>query len=211
MPAEHQSPELHDHPRPASPRSRRSATASLTRRPSRRRGGSSRSRSASRPSSPAAPRAQRHQVPRPPYGGTTQLAITVLRPLAPRSCASGRSSPEHDLPRPAVSRQVVQFPLQTTLPVQRGDVIALTTPTWAPVLSIDLPTKQFAYRQSRTANCIHPAGSSQAQLRSGRARATRATTPVPGSSTPRPRSRRRRFRRDYVHGRRHPCTAGGAR
>jgi hypothetical protein len=57
----------------------------------------------------------------------------------------------------------VTFPLATSLPVARGDVIALTTPTWAPVLSIDLSSKRFAYRQSRTSGCSSPPSSSVAQ------------------------------------------------
>ncbi len=63
--------------------------------------------------------------------------------------------------------QVAQFPLTTTIPVVRGETIALTTPTWAPVLSIDLSTNHFAYRQSRTRNCPHPPASTQAQVNVG--------------------------------------------
>jgi hypothetical protein len=64
--------------------------------------------------------------------------------------------------------QVVQFPLTTTIPVFRGEAIALTTPTWAPVLSIDLSTSHFAYRQSRSYNCNLPPAVSQAQVTVGR-------------------------------------------
>jgi hypothetical protein len=63
--------------------------------------------------------------------------------------------------------QVVQFPLAQSLPVQPGDAVALTTPTWAPVLSIQLSNKRFAYRQSRRANCNNPPSTTQAQLSLG--------------------------------------------
>jgi hypothetical protein len=59
--------------------------------------------------------------------------------------------------------QVVQFPLTTTLAVLPGDVVALTTPTWAPVLSIDLPSSKFAYRQSRGTSCNSPPATNAAQ------------------------------------------------
>ena len=98
--------------------------------------------------------------------------------------------------------QVVQFALTTSLPVVRGETIALTTPTWAPVLSIDLSTAHFAYRQSRSRNCNHPPATSQAQVTVGQSTpyvcdypgtrveysATEVTTPVPtappSSTTP---------------------------
>jgi hypothetical protein len=137
------------------------------------------------------------------YGGTTQLAVTVLAPAGAKKLRQWKvvasSTIFHVQP---YLGEVVQLPLQTSLPVQRGDVVALTTPTWAPVLSIDLSTKQFAYRQSRTANCIHPAGTSRAQLTVGASAryscdypgtrveytATEVTTPA--------------FPKGYVHGRR---------
>ena len=45
--------------------------------------------------------------------------------------------------------QVAEFPLMTPLPVVRGEILALTIPTWAPVLSIEQPTTKFSYSQSR--------------------------------------------------------------
>ncbi len=100
--------------------------------------------------------------------------------------------------------QVVQFPLATSIPIRRGDTIGLTTPTWAPVLSIMLPTKKFAYRQSRKTGCNNPPGISQAQLTIGQTApygcdypgtrveytATEITNPVPPANfVHRPRQR----------------------
>jgi hypothetical protein len=99
------------------------------------------------------------------YGGTTQAGITVLRPTGAkrlRNYTAVAESPIYHL-QPYLG-QVVQFPLMTTLPVQPGDLVALTVRTWAPVLSIQLPTNKFAYRQSRTANCPHPPAAQQAML-----------------------------------------------
>ena len=68
------------------------------------------------------------------YGGTTQLAVTVLAPAGAKKLRQWKvvasSTIFHVQP---YLGEVVQLPLQTSLPVQRGDVVALTTPTWAPV------------------------------------------------------------------------------
>jgi len=102
------------------------------------------------------------------FGGTTQAAITVLKPTGKagqwRWTVAAESPIFHLQP---YLGQVVQFPLTTPLQVAKGDVVALTVPTWAPVLTFDLPTKKFAYRQSRTTNCKNPAASSLAQIKVG--------------------------------------------
>jgi hypothetical protein len=99
------------------------------------------------------------------YGGTTRAAIAILHPVGPR----GRFQWKVVAESPVVHLQpylgqVVQFPLPRPLPVTPGDAVALTVPTWAPVLSIDLSAPnspcilngkgcQFAYRQSRSTGC----------------------------------------------------------
>jgi hypothetical protein len=102
------------------------------------------------------------------FSGTTQVQATVLQPVGPHKDFAwkvvAQSPPIHVQP---YLGEVVQFPLATALPVKRGDVIALTTPTWAPVLSIKLDHSQFAYRQGRRINCGNPAASQQAQLQIG--------------------------------------------
>lgn len=86
------------------------------------------------------------------YGGTSRVQLTVLREQA----------------RPARSYEVVattgvfkvqpffgttvQFPLKTTLAARKGDIVALTVPTWAPVLAVNLP-KENGWRASRADSC----------------------------------------------------------
>ena len=99
------------------------------------------------------------------YGGTTQVAITVLAPVGKHSQWRWQvvaSSPIYHV-EPYLGH-VVQIPLDTSIPVKPGEVVALTTPTWAPVLTINQDSKKFAYRQSRSANCTNPPGGTQAQL-----------------------------------------------
>lgn len=137
------------------------------------------------------------------HGGTTQVVLTVLKPSGAaklrRWTVVAQSPVFHVQP---YLGQVVQFPLERSLSVVRGETLALTTPTWAPVLSIDLSTAHFAYRQSRTRNCNHPPASSQAQVTINETAkygcdypgtrveysATEVTTPVPtvppASTTP---------------------------
>jgi hypothetical protein len=98
------------------------------------------------------------------YGGPPELELTVLKPGPKNSyTVEAQSGIYHVTP---FLGQVVQEPLSmpstfktfTALPVSKGEVIGLTVPTWAPVLSIDLTAGgTFGYRQSRKANCGSPA------------------------------------------------------
>ena len=60
---------------------------------------------------------------------------------------------------------VAQIPLGTGLEVKPGEVIGLSTPTWAPILSINQTNSRFAYRQARGSHpdCGRPSTSNQAQ------------------------------------------------
>ncbi|WP_249010044.1 hypothetical protein [Conexibacter sp. DBS9H8] len=84
------------------------------------------------------------------YGGPPQAQLTVLRSTG----APGRNRWEvvaQSAPQELASYQggLFEFPLGQALPVVPGEVIALSTATWAPVLSIDLAKSSFAYRQPR--------------------------------------------------------------
>jgi hypothetical protein len=87
------------------------------------------------------------------YGGTSQVMITVLKPGPHFQWTVVAQSPmQHAEP---YFGDVVQFPLLTALPVQPGDAVALTVPTWAPVLSIGLSNTNFRYRASRSTGCTN--------------------------------------------------------
>ncbi len=107
------------------------------------------------------------------YGGTPQLALTVLKP-GPRHryTVAAQSQTFHLIPfLGSVLSEPLSLPPSftqfTALPVKAGDVIALTIPTWAPVLSYNLNANKFSYRQSRMANCKHAAAGQTAQLAVG--------------------------------------------
>lgn len=107
------------------------------------------------------------------YGGAPEIAISVLQPEPGNNYKLVAQSATYTL-TPFLG-QLLQEPMSlpprfttfTALPVFRGDVVALTVPTWAPVLALDLPNGRFSYRQSRRANCNNPAASQTAQTRVG--------------------------------------------
>jgi len=85
------------------------------------------------------------------YGGPAEAQLTILRPTGTVNNPSYRvaaESPVYQLR--GTLGQVAELPLIAPLPVVRGEVVALTVPTWAPVLSFDLNTAKFSYSQSRT-------------------------------------------------------------
>lgn len=89
------------------------------------------------------------------YGGAAQAQLTVLRPTGKRSARGWRVAAESPaFPLAPYLGQVVQFPLIAPLPVVPGEVLALTVPTWAPVLTFNLSASQFSYQQSRTVKTV---------------------------------------------------------
>jgi len=81
-------------------------------------------------------------------GGAAEAGIAVLRAekkpnLTYRLIAS---SPTVKLEK--YFGKTVQFPLETTIKVRKGDIIALTVPTWAPSLALGFG-KDTSWRASR--------------------------------------------------------------
>jgi hypothetical protein len=99
------------------------------------------------------------------YGGPAEAQVTVLRQGKNNRWTVAAQGPVVQLQR--YLGYVVQFPLSTPIPVKAGDAIALTVPTWAPILSYNLSPKLYSYRQSRSSNCNNVGGQQNAQLRVG--------------------------------------------
>jgi hypothetical protein len=107
------------------------------------------------------------------WGGPPQIVLTVLKP-GPKNkyTVAAQSATFHVLP---FLGSVLQEPLSlpptfttmTALPVKKGDVIGLTVLTWAPVLTYNLTSNKYSYRQSRRANCTHAAAGQTAQTTVG--------------------------------------------
>jgi hypothetical protein len=84
------------------------------------------------------------------FGGPPEAQLTALIPTGTPTNPSFRVAAQT---APVKLRsefgKVAEFPLLTPLPVVRGEILALTAPTWAPVLSIQQDSTKFAYAQSR--------------------------------------------------------------
>lgn len=89
------------------------------------------------------------------YGGFPRVAITVLRPVGGEWLQHWRVSAES---RPVDVEmdlgRVLRVRLGKPLAVLPGDIVALTTTTWAPVLAINLNPTRYSYEQSRATNCL---------------------------------------------------------
>lgn len=102
------------------------------------------------------------------YGGSPAVRMVVLRPIG--KSTSYRWQVAAQTPSFSLSDylgSVVQFPLIAPVPVVRGELIGITVPTWAPILSIELSTSKFAYRQSYSKDCNGSSREDFAQLRIG--------------------------------------------
>jgi len=140
------------------------------------------------------------------YGGTTRVALTVLK---------GGKGTAGNRPWTVVAESpiihvqpylgfVVQIPLTTPIQVTPGEVVALSVPTWATVLSYDLNAKKFAYRQSRKTNCKYAGSFEDAQLTIGQTTTYKcdyAGTRVEYNAT---EVLAAPYPKNYVHSTRHP-------
>jgi hypothetical protein len=86
------------------------------------------------------------------YGGASEAAITVLQYVGKHFYKVVAESPMFQL-QPYFGH-VVQFVLSQSLPIAKGQFIGLTVPTWAPLLTVNLPKPQFLWRPSRATNCL---------------------------------------------------------
>lgn len=89
------------------------------------------------------------------YGGPPEAQLTALIPTGTAAKPSYRVVAQSEVVKlKSELGQVAEFPLTTPLPVVRGEVLALTIPTWAPVLAIEQTPSQFAYSQSRAKSMV---------------------------------------------------------
>lgn len=79
-------------------------------------------------------------------GGAATAQITILRPGAKLHFrVAGQGEPQKLAPYFGTT---VQFALDRSIPVKKGWVVAITTPTWVPALAVNLPT-DTSWRASR--------------------------------------------------------------
>jgi hypothetical protein len=81
-------------------------------------------------------------------GGPSMAGIAILRPQAKPNLTYKLIAQSPLVKLESYFGKTAQFPLETTLQVKKGDVIALTVPSWAPALALGF-TNATSWRASR--------------------------------------------------------------
>jgi hypothetical protein len=97
-------------------------------------------------------------------GGPSEAAIAVLRPQPKPNLTYKLIAQSPLLKLQPYFGETAQFPRETTIPVKKGDEIALTVPTWAPALALGFgndtswrasrPKKQCTTTNTQTAHTL---------------------------------------------------------
>lgn len=69
-------------------------------------------------------------------GGAASAGIAILRPQRKARLTYKLISSSPTVKLEPYFGKTAQFPLETTLPVKKGDIVALTVPSWAPALAL---------------------------------------------------------------------------
>ena len=95
-------------------------------------------------------------------GGPSEAALAILRPQPKPNLTYKLIAQSPLLKLQPYFGETAQFPLETTIPVKKGDEIALTVPTWAPELALGFgndtswrasrPKKQCTTTNTQTAH-----------------------------------------------------------
>ena len=92
-------------------------------------------------------------------GGASEAAIAILRAQPKPNLTFKLVAQSPTVKLQPYFGKTAQFPLERTIPVRKGDIIALTVPTWAPALALGFG-KDTSWRASRSR---HQCSSTSAQ------------------------------------------------
>jgi hypothetical protein len=81
-------------------------------------------------------------------GGAPEAGIAILRPVAKPNLTYKLVAQSPLVMLQPYFGETAQFPLETTIPVRKRDVVALTVPTWAPALALGFG-HETSWRASR--------------------------------------------------------------
>lgn len=81
-------------------------------------------------------------------GGVAEAGIAILRALRKPNLTYKLIAQSPPVKLQPYFGKTAQFPLETTIPVKKGDIVALTVPTWAPALALGFG-KDTSWRASR--------------------------------------------------------------
>lgn len=99
-------------------------------------------------------------------GGAASAGIAILRPQTSPKLGYKLISQSPVVPLEPYFGKTAQFPLASTLTVKKGDVVALTVPSWAPALALGF-TKTTSWRASRSKEQCTTTGSQTAHVTVG--------------------------------------------
>jgi hypothetical protein len=99
-------------------------------------------------------------------GGPSMAGIAVLRPQAKPNLTYKLISQSPLVKLEPYFGKTAQFPLATTLEVKKGDVIALTVPSWAPALALGF-ANTTSWRASRPKTSCSSTSAQTAQTQVG--------------------------------------------
>jgi hypothetical protein len=99
-------------------------------------------------------------------GGPPSAALAILRPQRKPNLTYKLIAQSPVVQLEKYFGKTAQFPLATTLQVKKGDVIALTVPTWAPALALGF-TNETSWRASRVRSQCSSTSAQSAQTQVG--------------------------------------------
>ncbi len=99
-------------------------------------------------------------------GGPASAALAILRPQRKPNLTYKLIAQSPLVQLEKYFGKTAQFPLATTLQVKKGDVIALTVPTWAPALALGF-TNETSWRASRLRSQCTSTSAQSAQTQVG--------------------------------------------
>lgn len=99
-------------------------------------------------------------------GGPATAGIAILRAMKSPKLSFKLIAQSPVVPLEKYFGKTAQFPLATTIPVKKGDVVALTVPSWAPALALGFG-KATSWRASRPKGKCTTTGSQTAHTQVG--------------------------------------------
>jgi len=95
-------------------------------------------------------------------GGVSEAGIAVLQPVPKPNLTYKLVAQSPLVKLQPYFGKTAQFPLETTIPVKKGDVVALTVPTWAPALALGFGN-DTSWRASRPRKQCNSTGAQTTQ------------------------------------------------
>ena len=111
-------------------------------------------------------------------GGAAEAGVAVLRPQKKPNLTYKLIAQSPMVPLETCFGKTAEFPLETALQTKKGDIVALTVPTWAPALALGFGNTTSWRASRQKAQCT----STSAQTTTPLSAATSSTLPLPDRS-----------------------------